>query len=224
MDTDAFIAVNGPDWDRLDALVRRRRLDPTEVDELIRLYQRTAAHLSTVRSTVPDPVLTARLSMLLSRARARIVGSRTPLWSHARTLVLEDLPAALWTSRWAILLAAGIMLGSGLLTGVVLGLDDSLRNSLIPEARQQQLAQHDFTSYYLQGDSGGFAAKVWTNNAWIAAQAVVLGVTGFWPVWMLIMNGLNIGASAAVMATHGHLGTFFASILPHGLLDRKSVV
>lgn len=224
MDTDAFIAVHGPSWDRLAVLVRTRALTPDEVDELIALYQRTATHLSTVRSTNPDPALTARLSVLLSRARHRIVGSRTPLWAHLRTAVLEDVPAALWTARWAIAIAGGILLGSSLLAGIVLGLDDSLRASLVPEAQQRQLATSGFTSYYLQGEAGGFAAQVWSNNAWVAAQAVVLGVTGFWPVWMLLINGLNVGLMGAVMGSHGRLDVFFASILPHGLLEMTCVV
>lgn len=223
MDTDAFIAVNGPTWDRLAALVRRRHLEAAEVDELIALYRSTATHLSTVRSTNPDPVLTARLSVLLSRARGRIIGSRTPLWAHVRAVVLEDLPAALWSARWQTALAAGIMLGSALLVGIVLGLDDGLRASLVPEAAQRRLASGAFTSYYVQGDAGGFAANVWTNNAWITLQAVVFGVTGVWPVWMLVLNGLNIGLAGAVMGAHGQLGTFLLAIAPHGLLELTCV-
>lgn len=223
MDTDAFIAVNGPAWDRLETLVRTRRLRPGEVDELLGLYQRTATHLSTVRSTNPDPVLTARLSMLLSRARGRIVGARTPLWAHVRRAALEDFPAALWTARGGVAIAAAILLGSALASGAVLGVDDSLRASLVPEAQQRQIATTEFTSYYVQGEAGGFAAQVWSNNAWITAQAVVLGVTGVWPVWMLLLNGLNLGLMGAIMGSHGHLDVLLASILPHGLLELTCV-
>lgn len=223
MDVDAFIAVNESSWERLDALVRRRHLDGAEIDELINLYQRVATHLSVVRSTSPDPVLTARLSMLLARARGRITGARTPLWSHVRAFVVEDLPAALWTARWAIALSGAILLGFSIASGLLVGLDDGLRAAIIPEAEQRRLVAGGFAAYYDQGDAGGFAAKVWTNNAWIAVQAVVFGVTGFWPVAMLLLNGLNIGVLGGVMAAHGHLGTFCAAILPHGLLELTCV-
>jgi len=72
VDLDAFTDVHGAEWDRLDALVRRRTLDGAEADELVRLYQSVATHLSTVRSVAPDPVLISRLSVLLGRARTRI--------------------------------------------------------------------------------------------------------------------------------------------------------
>ena len=58
MDVDAYVAAHEPEWRRLDALVkRRRRLTGDEVDELVLLYQRTATHLSAVRSSAHDPVL-----------------------------------------------------------------------------------------------------------------------------------------------------------------------
>jgi uncharacterized membrane protein SpoIIM required for sporulation len=210
VDTDAFIAVHREDWDRLDALTRRRTLDADEIDDLLALYQRTATQLSQVRSTNPDPVLTARLSMILHRARLRITGARVPLWRHARDFLWNDLPAALFQARWTFALCAGFFLLVTLVSGLWFGFDASARSSVLTEVQQRQLA--------------GFAASVWTNNAWIAAQSVVFGVTGIWPVWMLLQNGVNIGMSGGVLAAHGELGTFFVFLLPHGLLEMTAIV
>ena len=91
MDTDAFIAVHRPQWDRLEELTRARTLDAGGIDELLALYQEVSTHLSTVRSTVPDPALISRLSLLVHRARLRITGARIPLWKHARTFFWADL-------------------------------------------------------------------------------------------------------------------------------------
>ncbi|AXK45527.1 stage II sporulation protein M [Brachybacterium saurashtrense] len=224
MDTDAFIAVHRPQWDRLRDLTRSRRLDAAGIDELLALYQETSTHLSTLRSTNPDPALISRLSLLVHRARLRITGARIPLWKHARTFFWEDLPAALYQARWTVALAAGLFLVSAVVTGLYFGLDPSARAMVIPEAQQRMLVQRDFVSYYFQGEASGFAAQVWTNNAWITVQAVVFGVTGIWPVVMLVQNGLNVGLSAGVMGAHGGLGTFFTYILPHGLLEITAVV
>jgi len=223
VDTDAFIAVNRPQWDRLAELTRTRRLDAADIEELLALYQETATHLSTVRSTNPDPALTARLSLLVHRARLRITGARTPLWKHARTFFWEDVPAALYTSRWAVALATGIFLLAALISGIYFGLDSTARELAVPESQQRALAQRDFVAYYFEGEASGFAAQVWTNNAWITIQAVVFGVTGVWPVIMLLQNGLNIGLSGGVMAAYGGLDTFFVYLLPHGLLELTCV-
>lgn len=224
VDTDAFIAVHRPQWDRLQELTRSRSLDAAGVDELISLYQETSTHLSTVRSTTPDPALISRLSLLVHRARLRITGARIPLWKHARTFFWEDLPAALYQARWTVALATGLFLVSAVVSGFYFGLDSSAREMVVPEAQQRLLAQHQFVSYYFQGEASGFAAQVWTNNAWITVQAVVFGVTGIWPVIMLVQNGLNIGLSAGVMSAYGGLDTFFLYILPHGLLEITAVL
>ena len=216
--------MHRPRWDRLQELTRSRELDAAGIDELLALYQETSTHLSTIRSTNPDPVLISRLSLLVHRARLRITGARTPLWKHARTFFWEDLPAALFDARWTVALAAGIFLLSSIVTGLYFGFDATARELLVPEAQQRTLAQRDFVSYYFQGEASGFAARVWTNNAWITVQAVVFGVTGFWPVVMLVQNGLNIGLSAGVMGAYGGLDTFFVFILPHGLLEITAVL
>ncbi|MFC7376315.1 stage II sporulation protein M [Brachybacterium sp. GCM10030267] len=224
MDTDAFIAVHRPQWERLRELTRARRLDAAGIDELLSLYQETATHLSTVRSTNPDPALTARLSLLVHRARLRITGTRTPLWKHARSFFWEDLPAALYQARWTVALAAGIFLLAAVVTGVYFGTDATARELVISEADQRDLAEHDFVAYYFQGEASGFAAQVWTNNAWITVQAVVFGVTGIWPVVMLLQNALNVGLSGGVMGAYDGLGTFFVFLLPHGLLEITAVL
>ncbi len=72
MDLDAFSAVHAGTWARLEQLSKQRHLTGAESDELVRLYQLVATHLSTVRSTAPDPALVARLSYVLGRARAAI--------------------------------------------------------------------------------------------------------------------------------------------------------
>src|ERR1700733_4869783 len=55
VDIDRFLAANQPAWDRLAVLCDRaehgvRRLQASELDELVRLYQRASAHLSHART------------------------------------------------------------------------------------------------------------------------------------------------------------------------------
>ncbi len=42
MDLDAFVAAHRGDWDRLDALTRKRHLTGAEADEVLDRYQRVA--------------------------------------------------------------------------------------------------------------------------------------------------------------------------------------
>jgi hypothetical protein len=54
VDLDAYVLAHHAEWDRLDALSRKRRLDGRESDELVERYQRVATHLSTIRTAAPD--------------------------------------------------------------------------------------------------------------------------------------------------------------------------
>jgi len=71
VDVDAFVARHSGEWRRLEELLSRRRLTGAEADELVLLYQRTATHLSVVRSSAPDPALVGQLSRLVARGEVR---------------------------------------------------------------------------------------------------------------------------------------------------------
>src|SRR5436190_2001510 len=46
-----------------------------------------------------------------------------------------------------------------------------------PESRRS-LVEGDFVDYYSENPAASFAGMVWTNNAWVAAQCIALGITG----------------------------------------------
>ncbi|BDZ42896.1 membrane protein [Paraoerskovia sediminicola] len=221
MDLDAYAAVHRPEWDRLRALVRRRRLSGDEADDLVRLYQVTATHLSTVRSTAPDPVLISELSELLSRGRTRIAGSHEPAWRDLRRFVAVSLPAALYRVRWWSWAVIAASLLVAVVSGVWVSTTPGGLDVVGPVSVQQDYVDRAFAEYYDPGTD--FALTVWTNNAWIAAQCVALGITGLWPAYVLFTNAVNLGVVGGLMSSYGELDVFFALILPHGLLELTAV-
>ena len=81
--------------DRVEVVDRR-----AETDRLVTLYQRTATHLSQVRSAAPDPTLVGRLSTLVARARGRLTGSGESAWRDVARFATVSCPAALYRVRW----------------------------------------------------------------------------------------------------------------------------
>ncbi|MDR7384117.1 stage II sporulation protein M [Promicromonospora iranensis] len=217
MDIDAFTAVHAAEWDRLKELSSRRRLDGAESDELVRLYQSVATHLSTVRSAAPDPALVTRLSDVLNRARTRIAGTHEPAWREVVRFAMVSLPAAFYRIRWWSHAVTAACLLVAIVAGIHVAGDTDAMNSLMPPAAQEEYVNEAFASYYEPGI--GFAAVVGTNNAWIAAQAVGGGITGIFPLIVLWQNAVQIGAYGGMMAAHGELELFLTLIAPHGLLE-----
>ena len=221
MDLDAFSETHAPEWDRLAELTRRRVLDGAEADELARLYQLTATHLSMVRSAAPDPALISRLSTLVSRARARIAGAHEPAWSDVKRFALVSAPAALYRIRYWTHVVTAVCVAIGVIAGVTAVNDPDVLAILGTPSQRASYVEEQFASYYDPGI--GFAGRVWTNNAWIAAQCVAFGISGVWPAFVLFNNAVQVGATGGLMAEAGRLDIFFSLILPHGLLELTAV-
>jgi uncharacterized membrane protein SpoIIM required for sporulation len=224
VDVDAFRAVHEHEWSRLRRLVARRRLDGAEADELVVLYQRTATHLSALRSAQSEPVLLDELSTLLVRARARLTGSRYTAWRQLVHYATRGLPAALWRLRWwttgafafttVIAVAAGVWIaGNPEAQASVFGSNEDIR----------QLVYSDFENYYSQYSSAAFSGRVWTNNAWVAATCIALGITGLPVLASLAYNALNVGLQGGLLIANGRGEVFFGLILPHGILELTAV-
>lgn len=221
MDLDAFTAVHGPEWDRLDALVRRRSLDGADADELVLLYQRTAGHLSAVRSAAPDPALISRLSIVLGKARTRIAGAHEPAWRDVTRFLVLTLPAALYRIRWWSIIATTAFLGVAVVAGVWVATTPEGLAAMGPPSVREEYVNEAFASYY--DPSTAFALTVWTNNAWIAVQTIALGITGIFPALVFFQNSVLVGATGGMMAAYGELDVFLSLIAPHGLLEMSAI-
>ncbi|MFF2406393.1 stage II sporulation protein M [Streptomyces sp. NPDC058092] len=227
MDLDVFVITHRTEWDRLDQLLHRgRRLTGEEADELVELYQRTATHLSLLQSSTPDPILTARLTQLVARARSTVTGTRRASWRDATRFLTTGFPAAVYRSRhWWIptavlstLLAAviGWWIGTHPEVQSAIAAPDDLRRLTSPGG--------EYETYYSSHPAASFAAQVWTNNAQAAAMCLVLGAfLGIPVIWILFVNVLNLGVGIGLMSSAGRLDTFLGLVLPHGLLELTAV-
>ena len=57
---------------------------------------------------------------------------------------------------------------------------------------------HQFQHYYSQYAATSFAAEVWTNNVWVAAESLIFGILlGLPTLLVLFENAANVGASTA---------------------------
>lgn len=227
MDLDVFVTTHRAEWDRLDALLgRRRHLTGAEADELVALYQRTATHLSLIQSSAPDPQLTGRLSQLVARARSAVTGTRRASWRDVTRFLAHGFPAAVYRSRrWWIPTALLSSLVAALL-GWWIGTHPEVQATIAAPGELRELTRPggQYETYYSSHPAASFAAQVWTNNAWAAALCLILGVFLGLPVlWILFQNMLNLGVGFGLMSSAGRLDTFFGLILPHGLLELTAV-
>jgi uncharacterized membrane protein SpoIIM required for sporulation len=227
MDLDVFVSAHRAEWDRLDHLLRRRRhLTGAEADELVTLYQRTATHLSLIRSSTPDPQLLGRLTQLVARARNAVTGTRRASWRDVTRFLTHGFPAALYrTRRWWVPTAILSTLAAALI-GWWIATHPEVQASIGAPAALREMTRPGggYETYYSSNPAASFAAQVWTNNAQAAALCLVLGAFLGVPVlWILLLNMVNVGVGIGLMAGAGRLDVFLGLIIPHGLLELTAV-
>jgi uncharacterized membrane protein SpoIIM required for sporulation len=228
VDVDVFVAAHRAEWQRLEDLIGRagrpRRLSGAEIDELVALYQRTATHLSVVQSRSPDPLLIGRLSTLVARARSAVVAGSVPAWRGVAGFLAGTVPAVIYRAwRWWLGAAVGSLLLAFVL-GVWVARNPAVQAAIATPAEVKALVGHEFADYYSNYPAQSFAARIWTNNAWVAAGTLVFGwALGLPALYLLFQNAANVGIIGGLMAANGRSAQFFGLILPHGILELTAV-
>ena len=230
VDIDRYIARNQPTWDRLAQLTATARggADRLGVDgiaELVRLYQRTSAHLSYARTHYRDAALTARLSQLVAGASGTIYGTRSRSSNGIARFFAITFPAAIWHIRRQILASALLLLLPAIAMGIWVGYSDAALEAAGPEAVREAYVSDDFESYYSSEPAWQFATEVTVNNIQVSFLAFAAGIlfcvlTAF----ILGFNGANVGVAAGLFVAAGEQGKVWAFILPHGLLEISAVI
>ena len=228
MDIDGFIAAHQRDWDRLGDLVsaaeRRRSLSAEELDDLVRLYERTSTHLSLARTRYHDVALTADLTRRVGRARAVIYGSRTGTWRDAARFVTHEFPRSVWEARGAIGVAFLLFMVPAVVMAVWLANSPRALDVAAPPALREAYVEEDFAAYYTSQPSAQFASFVTTNNIRVSVLAFAGGVLACIPTGLvMITNGANGGVATGLFAAAGELPRFWGLVVPHGLLELTAV-
>lgn len=223
MDLDALTSARREEWARLDALSRQRHLTGAEIDELVERYRAASADLADLKTSAGRTTQGDYLSTVLARARLKLTGAPENVMRKIPRFFVLQLPAALYRVRWTTLVIALAFIATGAVVAFWVSGDPALVASLGPQLQLEQYAEEQFTDYYSENPAAVFAGTVWTNNAWIAAQCVLFGITGIWPLMVLVQNAVGVGTAAAVMLAFDRGDVFLLFILPHGLLELTSI-
>lgn len=220
-----LVRTHRDDWEALDALLsrsRRARLSLTEVETLERLYRRASSDLARVQTRHPGSDVERYLVQLNGRAVGTLY--RPPLAAVARLKVFygrtfpqtlrRHLPT-IWVS--ALLFKLGLLLGAA-----VVWLEPSGTALLVPQSVQAAIASgriwtDDLLSVMPPGVAAGAIA---TNNLTVTIAAFGAGLLGgLGTVYILLNNGLMIGAIAAACARGGMLPDLLDFIAAHGPVE-----
>jgi uncharacterized membrane protein SpoIIM required for sporulation len=227
-------------WAELDALVRQvdkrglRSLAPAELARLPVLYRAALSSLSVARAISLDRNVVDYLESLTGRAYFCVYGAKRSFGAVAADFFARRFPRAVRAFRWHLALAA-LLTALGTVTGWMLTARDEDRFYSFVSADYAQgrgptstTAELRDVLYHQETGAetlGAFASFLFTHNARIGMLAFALGFAFGLPTFILLaLNGLVLGAFAALYAGRGLAVDFWGWLLPHGVSELGAVI
>ena len=227
---DAFVTNRGPSWGELDALVKSARDRPARlgaegVRRLGTLYREAAADLAVARRAYPGTPTVARLEDLVRRARQLVYttssssGSLREFVSHGYWRRVRERPLLLACALLCFFVPA-------FLAGYWAWRDPGAASGLVPG--QFQSVTEPRTPGEDLGlsvdEQANMSAEIFTNNIRVTMLAFAGGMLfGLGTLFMLLYNGVVLGAVAGLAIGAGNGRPFFELVTAHGVLELSCI-
>ena len=222
-------------WRALEALVDRVQrsglgsLSAEELGRLPVLYRAALSSLSVARAIALDAALLAYLNALAARAHVVLHGGREPFAPAFRRFWARTFPAAVRSLRWHTLVT---VLLTALGTGVAwreLARDPGRFSDFVPPAYAQgrgpEAADADLRQVLQAKEAPRstlihFSSFLFTHNATIGLASLGFGFAAGVPTaYLVLTNGLILGAFGWLYGSRGLGWEFWAWTLPHGVTE-----
>ncbi len=226
-------------WRDLEALLERieshglESLGHDEVNRLPTLYRGVLGSLSVARAISLDRNVLEYLTHLASRAYLVVYAGRRRPREAVTDFVAARFPR-LVRGFGRFLALALLCLVAGVLCGFLLTRDDPERyrsfvSPMVAQGRTFDAPTDSLRAVLYHAPTGAdllhlFSTFLFSHNASVGILCLALGFAAGFPVaFLLFQNGLVLGAMAALYASRGLGGEFWAWVLPHGVTELLAV-
>lgn len=232
MNIQRWIARREPNWKRLDALLRQvektglKSLKASELKELASLYRSVSADLARARTQQVGNTIVQDLQILTSRCYNQIYqGSRRQEWRQVADFYLWDFPSTVQQSWVYIAVATTLFLIGCLVAWWYSWQDPAFMSLLVPESLIKMVRDdRKLWMGSIVGVEPLASSQIMTNNLSVSFAAVAGGITaGAYTTFILVYNGLSIGALATLVGQNNLAYPFWAFVFPHGSLELPAI-
>lgn len=232
MNIKRWIGRREENWQRLDSLLRKveqkklKSLKYGEIRELASLYRSVAADLARARTQEVGNTLIQSLQSLTTRAYTQIYqGSRKQEWQAAVEFYRFGFPAVVQQTFPYIATATALFIFGGLVAWWYAWQDPSFMSLIVPN---QIISQVRDKGELWMGSIVGIeplaSSNIMINNISVSFVAVAGGITaGLYTIYIMIFNGLLIGAVGTLVAQNNLAYPFWAFVFPHGSIELPAI-
>ena len=229
MNVKQFVKMHREEWKQLEQLVltmskRRNAITGDTITQYHRLYQKTAQNLSYSQTYFPNDEVTQYLNGLVSKSHNLLYKDQVSSFKQIRHFFSTKF-IGLLVEQWKFVVVAMILFIIGGVGSFIAVANDPLHIYAILPAEMAQGVNPDRLG---EGngavDSSLMSASIMTNNIKVAIFAFAGGITfGLVTVYLLVYNGIIIGALAALFWHHEKSYYFWAYIVPHGMIELTAI-
>ncbi len=234
MNINEFISERKEEWDRLESITRKmgpagnRGLSREELWDLGRLYSAAVSDLSALRSSElgsdPNNEIIKYLNYQVAYVHGMIYRAPRLSWGILKNFLISGFPHAFRESISYIFTAALVLIMAGL-TGFFLSLNEpAVIELLVPESMIATVEKGDVWFKHVYTVAPMASSQLMTHNISVTflifASGIIFGIV---TLFLLALNGLLIGAVAALCANHGLSLDFWSFLLPHGSLELTAI-
>ncbi len=232
MNIQRWIARREPNWKRLDTLLKQvekkglKSLQASEIRELASLYRSVSADLARARTNQVGNTLVQDLQRLTSRSYSQIYqGSRRQEWQGMVEFCRWGFPAIVQQTFGYTAVATAIFMLGALVAWWFAWRSPVFMSLVVPEELIVQVRdRHELWMGSIVGIEPLASSSIMVNNIKVSFAAVAGGITaGAFTVFLLINNGLHIGAIATLVGQNNLAYPFWAFVLPHGSLELPAI-
>jgi uncharacterized membrane protein SpoIIM required for sporulation len=219
-----FIQQREAEWKRLETLIQSRRghapLPAREVHDLGKLYRAITSDLALARRDFPQQQVTLYLNQLLTRTHAYLYQRNNNNLSDLLETFRTGIPQVFRQTAWFTLAGFLLFLIPSLVGFWLAYSNPDVAQPLGLEAQRVILAENDIWTDIPPEERSVAASAILTNNIRVALLAFAGGVTfGLFTVYVLVTNGLTIGAIFGLAAHYGMGGALFDFVIGHGVIE-----
>jgi uncharacterized membrane protein SpoIIM required for sporulation len=222
-----FIQQNRSDWEQLENKLRelkKRKVSPDRIDQFQLLYRKAAHHLSFAQTYFPNEDVTAYLNELVAKAHNTFYRNQTTSLYQLKTFFGTTF-VKLLAEQQRFVLFAMLLFTIGMVGSFLSVLDDPLHLYSILPGDISLAVDPEMVGEGLDGiNSPMMSAMIMTNNIQVSFLAFAGGLTlGIGTIYLLIYNGIIVGALAALFMQHDMTYEFWAYIVPHGMIELTAI-
>jgi uncharacterized membrane protein SpoIIM required for sporulation len=232
MNIQRWIARREPNWQRLDALLKQiekkglKSLKAVEIGELASLYRSVVADLARVRTQQISNTLTQNLQLLTSRAYAQIYqGSRRQEWQGVLDFYRRGFPLVVQQTFPYTAFATALFLTGALIAWWYAWRDPTFMSLIVPESLITKVRDEGkLWMGSIVGIEPLASSGIAINNIMVSFGAIAGGITaGMYTCYIMVLNGLLIGAIATLVGQNNLAYPFWAFVFPHGSLELPAI-